>query len=81
MDPLERILSPLLGECAIQVGGLHRSSRVESTLGPFRTNLTAAWNAHSELKRLHRGKTTEYLRQIERAKLVGPQRVVRRVPH
>ena len=82
MDPLESILPPLLGECAIQVEGLQRLSRVESTLGPFRTNLTAAENAHSELKRLYRGahcgifhsdsgacsKTREYLRQIERAK-------------
>ena len=32
VDPLESILLPLLGECAIQVEGLHHSSRVQSTL-------------------------------------------------
>ena len=82
MDPLESILSPLLGECTIQIEGLHRATRVKGALSPFRANLTATGNAHSELKWLHRGthsgtfhfnsgtcgETIENLRQVKWAK-------------
>jgi hypothetical protein len=79
VDPLESILSPLLGECTIQIKSLHRATRVKGTLSPFRANLTATGNAHSELYRgtysgaFHFnsgtcGETIENLRQVKWAK-------------